>query len=84
VKFWTNNGKRGCSNPTKTSTLLPSILVLPKYLLPNILISQSERSSGHYIVIETVVVKFSINNGKRGCNNPTKTSTLLPSILVLP
>jgi hypothetical protein len=33
---------------------------------------------------ETVVVKFWRNNGKRGCNNPTKTSTLLPSILVLP
>jgi hypothetical protein len=37
-----------------------------------------------YIVIETVVVKFWTNNGKRGCSNPTKTSTLLPSILVLP
>jgi hypothetical protein len=37
-----------------------------------------------YIVIETVVVKFWTNNGKRGCNNPTKTSTLLPSILILP
>jgi hypothetical protein len=47
------------------------------------LISQSERSSGHYIVIETVVVKFWTNKGKRGCSNPTKTSTPLPSILAL-
>jgi hypothetical protein len=47
-------------------------------------ISQKERSSGHYIVIETDGVKFWKNNGKRGCNNPTKTSTPLPSILVLP
>jgi hypothetical protein len=48
------------------------------------LISQRERSSGHYIVIETIVVKFWTNNGKRGCNNPTKTSTSLSSILVCP
>jgi hypothetical protein len=47
-------------------------------------ISQSERSSGHHIVIETVVVKIWTNNGKRGCNNPTKTSTPLPSIYGLP
>jgi hypothetical protein len=48
------------------------------------LISQEERSSGHYIVIEAVGAKFWTNNGKRGYNkNPTKTSTPLPSILVL-
>jgi hypothetical protein len=41
-------------------------------------------SSGHCIVIETVVVKIWTENRKRGCNNPTKTSTPLPSILVLP
>jgi hypothetical protein len=34
--------------------------------------------------IETVVVQICTNHGKRGCNNPTKTSTPLPSILVLP
>jgi hypothetical protein len=33
VKFWTNNGKRGCNNPTKTSTPLPSIHVFPLYKL---------------------------------------------------
>jgi hypothetical protein len=41
-------------------------------------------SSGYYIVIETVVVKFWTNKGQRGCNNPTKTSTHLPSVFVLP
>jgi hypothetical protein len=32
VKIWTNNGKRGCNHPTKTSTPLPSILVLLEYI----------------------------------------------------
>jgi hypothetical protein len=48
------------------------------------LIAHRAESAGHYIVIETVGVKFLTNNVKRGCNNPTKTSTSLPSILVLP
>jgi hypothetical protein len=48
------------------------------------LIAHSAESAGHYIVIETVGVKFWTNDGKRGCNNPTKTNTSLPSILVLP
>jgi hypothetical protein len=48
------------------------------------LISQSVGSSGHYIVIETVVVKIWTKNGKRGCNNPKKTSIPLPRILVCP
>jgi hypothetical protein len=49
-------------------------------------ISQRGGSSGHYMVISSVlVVKFWTNNGTRGCNNPTKTSTSgLPSIDVLP
>jgi hypothetical protein len=33
VEIWTNNGKRGCNNPTKTSTPLPRILVLPYFIL---------------------------------------------------
>jgi hypothetical protein len=34
MKIWTNNGTRGCSNPTKPSTGLPSISVLPSSILP--------------------------------------------------
>jgi hypothetical protein len=48
------------------------------------LISQSKRSYGHHIVIETDVVKIWRNDGKRGGNNPTKTSTPLPTILFYP
>jgi hypothetical protein len=29
VKLWSNNGTGGCTNPTKTSTCLPSIYDLP-------------------------------------------------------
>jgi hypothetical protein len=29
VKTWTNNTTRDCNKPTKTSTPLPNILVLP-------------------------------------------------------
>jgi hypothetical protein len=32
------------------------------------------------MVICIVLVKIGTNNGTRGCNNPTKTSTALPSI----
>jgi hypothetical protein len=35
VKIWTNNGTRGCNNPTKTSPTLPCIQDRPLYILPN-------------------------------------------------
>jgi hypothetical protein len=89
VEIWTNHGKRGCNNPTKTSTPLPRILVFPY----SILLKHGVMVSVNFPIrekfwplhrIETVIVEIWTNNRKRGCNNPTKTSTPLPSILVLP
>jgi hypothetical protein len=50
----------------------------------SILLAKWAGSSGHYIVIETVVVKIWTKSGNRGCNNPTKTSPTLPCIEDLP